>query len=95
MKLLIPVRRAIFDRREVPLGGAEAVTVGLNSPSLSLRYRTSGVIQFRASTRKNVVSPSYATGNRFCFDFLERSEPRHRWWGAEVRFDPVLDELFD
>ena len=22
------------------------------------------------------------------------SEPRHRWWGAEVRFDPVLDELF-
>ena len=28
------------------------------------------------------------------FDFLERSEPRHRWWGAEVRFDPVLDELF-
>lgn len=28
------------------------------------------------------------------FDFIERSEPRHRWWGAEVRFDPVLDELF-
>lgn len=28
------------------------------------------------------------------FDFIERSEARHRWWGAEVRFDPVLDELF-
>ncbi|MCR9106005.1 MAG: ATP-binding protein [Gammaproteobacteria bacterium] len=28
------------------------------------------------------------------FGFLDSSEPRHRWWGAEVRFDPVLDELF-
>lgn len=28
------------------------------------------------------------------FDFLDRYEPRHRWWGAEVRFEPVLDELF-
>ena len=28
------------------------------------------------------------------FGFLEASEPRHRWWGAEVRFEPVLDELF-
>ena len=28
------------------------------------------------------------------FGFLDASEPRHRWWGAEVRFDPVLDELF-
>ena len=28
------------------------------------------------------------------FGFIDRSEPRHRWWGIEVRFDPVLDELF-
>ena len=28
------------------------------------------------------------------FGFLDSSEPRHRWWGAEVRFEPVLDELF-
>lgn len=28
------------------------------------------------------------------FGFLDASEPRHRWWGAEVRFEPVLDELF-
>ncbi len=28
------------------------------------------------------------------FGFLDASEPRHRWWGAEVRFDPVLDEMF-
>lgn len=28
------------------------------------------------------------------FGFLEQSEPRHRWWGAEIRFEPVLDELF-
>jgi len=28
------------------------------------------------------------------YGFLDASEPRHRWWGAEVRFDPVLDELF-
>ena len=28
------------------------------------------------------------------FGFIDRSDPRHRWWGAEVRFSPVLDELF-
>ncbi len=28
------------------------------------------------------------------FGFLDASEPRHRWWGIEVRFEPVLDELF-
>ncbi len=28
------------------------------------------------------------------FGFLDASEPRHRWWGAEIRFDPVLDEYF-
>jgi Histidine kinase-, DNA gyrase B-, and HSP90-like ATPase len=28
------------------------------------------------------------------FGFLDVSDSRHRWWGAEVRFDPVLDELF-
>lgn len=28
------------------------------------------------------------------FGFLDSSEPRHRWWGAEIRFEPVLDELF-
>ena len=28
------------------------------------------------------------------FGFVDRSEPRHRWWGIEVRFDPVLDEHF-
>jgi hypothetical protein len=28
------------------------------------------------------------------FGFLDDSDPRHRWWGAEVRFDPELDELF-
>ncbi|MCY4641125.1 MAG: ATP-binding protein [Gammaproteobacteria bacterium] len=28
------------------------------------------------------------------FGFTDSSEPRHRWWGAEIRFEPVLDELF-
>lgn len=28
------------------------------------------------------------------FGFLDRSEPRHRWWGMEVRFQPELDDLF-
>lgn len=28
------------------------------------------------------------------FGFIDASDPRHRWWGAEVRFEPVLDELF-
>lgn len=28
------------------------------------------------------------------FGFINPSEPRHRWWGVEVRFAPELDELF-
>jgi hypothetical protein len=28
------------------------------------------------------------------FGFLDRSEPRHRWWGIEIRFHPHLDSLF-
>ena len=28
------------------------------------------------------------------FGFLTANDGRHRWWGAEVRFDPALDEVF-
>lgn len=29
------------------------------------------------------------------FDFYENiNQPEHRWWGCEIRFDPVLDEAF-
>ena len=28
------------------------------------------------------------------FGFFDIGEYRHRWWGAEIRFSPVLDELF-
>lgn len=28
------------------------------------------------------------------FGYVEVSDTRHRWWGAEVRFGPELDELF-
>jgi hypothetical protein len=28
------------------------------------------------------------------FNLLDNSEPRHRWWGAEVRFEPELDKIF-
>lgn len=28
------------------------------------------------------------------FGFINPSEPRNRWWGVEVRFEPALDELF-
>lgn len=28
------------------------------------------------------------------FGFIQPGEPRHRWWGVEVKFSPVLDELF-
>lgn len=28
------------------------------------------------------------------FGFFDTSDYRHRWWGAEIRFAPVLDELF-
>ena len=28
------------------------------------------------------------------FGYISKSEPRHRWWGIEVRFPPELDEFF-
>lgn len=28
------------------------------------------------------------------FGYLNDSDPRDRWWGIEIRFDPVLDEYF-
>jgi len=28
------------------------------------------------------------------FGFFDASDYRHRWWGIEIRFEPVLDELF-
>ena len=28
------------------------------------------------------------------YNYIDRSESRHRWWGIEVRFEPVLDEYF-
>ena len=28
------------------------------------------------------------------FDYLDRSNPKHRWWGIEVRFKPDLDDYF-
>jgi len=28
------------------------------------------------------------------FGYLLKSDPRNRWWGIEVRFDPILDEIF-
>lgn len=29
------------------------------------------------------------------FDFYESiNQPEHRWWGCEIKFDPVLDEVF-
>ncbi|MEO1945264.1 MAG: ATP-binding protein [Candidatus Thioglobus sp.] len=29
------------------------------------------------------------------FGFIDASDPRHRWWGVEIRFEPALDELFE
>ena len=28
------------------------------------------------------------------YGYIDRSEPRHRWWGLEVRFEPALDDYF-
>ena len=28
------------------------------------------------------------------FKFFRETEERERWWGCEIRFDPILDELF-
>jgi hypothetical protein len=28
------------------------------------------------------------------FGYIDSYDPRNRWWGIEVRFDPILDEIF-
>jgi len=29
------------------------------------------------------------------FNLMDRSDPTHRWWGIEIRFEPELDEIFE
>ncbi len=29
------------------------------------------------------------------FNLIDRSDPTHRWWGIEIRFEPELDEIFE
>lgn len=48
---------------------------------------------------KNLEGISIVRANREIdfgqFDFYENiNKPEHRWWGCEIRFDPVLDEAF-
>jgi hypothetical protein len=28
------------------------------------------------------------------FGYIDSYDPRNRWWGIEIRFDPILDEIF-
>lgn len=28
------------------------------------------------------------------FGYIDSYDPRNRWWGVEIRFDPILDEIF-
>jgi hypothetical protein len=47
--------------------------------------------------RKNVGISFVRQGREIdfgVFKFFRETEERERWWGCEVRFDPVLDELF-
>ncbi len=58
--------------------------LGGNSPQGKHYGRNTGISFVRAGREIDFGS----------FGFTDASEPRHRYWGAEVRFDPVLDELF-
>jgi len=71
---------------EIRLSIAKPEVQALNGNSqLGKHYGQNAGISFVRAGREIDFGP---------FGFIVPSEPRHRWWGVEVRFKPELDELF-
>jgi hypothetical protein len=62
----------------------ETQSLGGSSP-LGQHYRHNVGISFVRSAREIDFG---------VFNFFRAEEERQRWWGCEIRFDPILDELF-
>ena len=62
----------------------ETQALGGGSP-LGKHYRSNTGISFVRAGREIDFG---------AFGYFDDREYRHRWWGCEVRFEPVLDELF-
>ena len=58
--------------------------IGGNKKELEIYQKNIGISFVRSEREIEIGS----------FDYLDRSEPRHRWWGIEVRFKPDLDDYF-
>jgi hypothetical protein len=62
----------------------ETQALGGNSP-LGQHYKNNVGISFVRAAREIHFG---------VFDFFRSEDERQRWWGCEIRFEPILDELF-
>jgi hypothetical protein len=62
----------------------ETQSLGGNSP-VGQHYRHNTGISFVRAAREIDFGS---------FGYFNSQEERHRWWGCEIRFEPVLDEVF-
>jgi len=73
------VRAEFYDQTAIPTGNPGQMPIGQHAKELE------GISIVRANREIDFGT----------FDFYDRvNNPYHRWWGCEISFDPVLDELF-
>lgn len=73
------VRAEFYDQTAIPSGDPGSKAIGKYTKKLE------GISVVRAGREIDFGA----------FDFYDKTNnPYHRWWGCEIRFDPVLDELF-
>ena len=73
------VRAEFYDQTAIPSGDPGRKPIGQYTKKLE------GISVVRAGREIDFGS----------FDFYDKTNnPYHRWWGCEILFDPVLDELF-
>lgn len=73
------VRAEFYDQTAIPTGDPGSKPIGKYAKKLE------GISVVRAGREIDFG----------VFDFYDKTNnPYHRWWGCEIRFDPVLDELF-
>jgi len=73
------VRAEFYDQTAIPTGDPGGKPIGKHAKDLE------GISVVRAGREIDFGS----------FDFYDKTNsPFHRWWGCEICFDPVLDEVF-
>lgn len=82
-----------------PDGNKKTSTVEIKFSWAKEKFHTPGGNEDIGQFIKKNVGISIVRANREIdfgkFDFFsDVNEPRHRWWGCEIRFNPELDEIF-